>query len=103
MTLLGHIHKNQAYLDASILLTRFLAANQRLFNLKNMASATVGKCKQMQIRCRKIHCMNKIRMCILRQIWNDQKHVMVMNLKKVLKQSGTGAKKKDIAKKKQHL
>lgn len=48
----------------------------------------------MQVRGKKIFCMNKIRLAILRQMWNDHKHILIQNLKK------PGQKKKEKLRKK---
>lgn len=50
----------------------------------------------MQVRGRKICLMNKVRMSILRQLWNDQRQMMIENLKK------PGPKKKEASRRK-HL
>ena len=76
---------NGARFQAMLQMTKFLAANQQTHNLKNQTNLLIVKCKKIQARCRKIACMNKVRMSILRQIWNDQKHVMIVNLKKAIR------------------
>lgn len=98
---------NGARFQAMLQMTKFLAANQQIHNLKNQTNLMIVKCKKIQARCRKIFCMNKVRMSILRQIWNDQKHVMIVNLKKAIRAQGGGGgstsnKKKDLPKKR-HL
>lgn len=56
---------------ASIIVTKFLAATQRLDNLKKMTYNTIEKCRMIRTRGKQITCMNYVRMCILRQMWND--------------------------------
>ena len=48
-----------------------------------MMFSTINICKKMQIRGRKIFCINKIRMCILDKMWKDQKYSMMQNLKQL--------------------
>ena len=98
MTLFAQFRHRQASFDAAMQITKFLAANQRIENFKNMTVSAVAKCKQMQVRGKKIACMNRIRMCILKQMWNDQKREMVHNLKEQKSKKKEALRIKRIAK-----
>lgn len=52
----------------------------------------------MQVRGKKIACMNRIRMCILRQMWNEQKRIMIQNLNQQKSKKKEGIRKKRIEK-----
>ena len=42
--------------------------------------------------------MNRVRMCILKQMWNDQKRTMVQNLKAIKSKKKEALRKKRVAK-----
>ena len=94
MTILGTTSFDNSYRSASLIMLKLLAATQRIANLRNVTISTISKCKQMQIRGRKIACMNKIRMSILKQMWNDQKYIMIKNLQMTTKKKEVGKKKR---------
>ena len=81
MTMLGQLKHEPATFSAAVLMTKFLAATQRLDNLKKMTLQMVTKVKKIQTQGKKIFCMNRVRISVLRQMWNDQKRIMVENLK----------------------
>ena len=64
-----------------MLVTKFLVATQRIDNLKKMTLQTVAKVIKIQLQGKRIFCMNRIRLCVLRQMWNNQKRQMIENLK----------------------
>ena len=71
LTFLARMKRDTTKRTASMTIALFLAETQRLKQLKNMAVLKVAKCKQIQSRGKKIFCMNKIRMCILIDMWNE--------------------------------
>ena len=50
----------------------------------------------MRERGKNIFIMNKIRLCILRNMWNDQKRLMIQNLKKPTKKKKENLRKKRL-------
>ena len=50
----------------------------------------------MQLRGRKICLMNKVRMSVLRELWNDQRQTMIENLKKPGPKKKEGARRKHL-------
>ena len=85
MSLIAQIkHRGeQQVFSASIMVTMFLAATQRLDNLKKMTYKTIDKVRKMRNRGKQIFCTNRVRMCILRQMWNDQQSKLIEQLNQV--------------------
>ena len=72
----------QANTRASHTMLKFLAAFHRLQNWKRQAISIIDKCRKIRTRGKLIFCQNRVRMSILRQLWNDQKSTMITNLNK---------------------
>ena len=79
--MLGQLKYEPANFSAAVLMTKFLAATQRLDNLKKICLQMVHKVKKIQTQGKKIFCMNRVRVSVLRQMWNEQKRHMIENLK----------------------
>jgi len=63
-----------------------------------MAMSTIAKCRKMQVRGKKIACMNRIRMSILKQMWSEQKRIMIQNLNQLRSKKKESMRKRRISK-----
>lgn len=70
----------------------FLASLERIRFWKNSLTQTLERLKYMQTRGRLIALMNRVRMTILRDMWDDRRREMIETLKK----SKSNAKKKKM-------
>lgn len=71
---------------------QFLAATQRIDNLKNKTIDVLRKCHQVRERGKLILLMNKVRMSILCKMWNEQKTAMMTALSKKAQSNKKGSK-----------
>lgn len=64
------------------MMVKFLAATQRIDNMKRMTIDVLRKCKKIRERGKLICCMNRVRLNILHQMWDNEKTAMIKALSK---------------------
>ena len=70
--------------------------SRKQYDLHQMIVNTVKKCRQMTLRGKKIFCMNRIRMNLLYEMWNEKKGELLQTLKGKIKKKKCLIKKKLI-------